>query len=46
MYKSETTIVTSSLSPVLADDEILCKIPLNALAPKLTKNMQKKFNVA
>ena len=32
-------------SPVLADDEILCKIPLNALAPKLTIKYAKKISM-
>ena len=32
-------------SPVLADDEILCKIPLNSLGPKLTIKYAKKFQL-
>ena len=32
-------------SPVIADDEILCKIPLNSLAPKLTIKYAKKISM-
>ena len=32
-------------SPVLADDEILCKIPLNALAPKFTIKYAKEISM-